>query len=358
MVMDTASAEFDENLLVLNFTARLLTAFTNREILLQIAPECFADFAQSERVAIFTLSDEGERLEYESYFCEKKIVSQKGKIPLQSSLLNDVLSSKKIALYPIDKGSPLPLPSFDEEDESRGCLCLPIVTADLRSVGVVTIEVSKEPGLSFELMQHLRILTTILAVSLGNADLYAQVIKDGLTGAYVRKYGETRLTEELARLKKYPGSVAVVFLDIDHFKEINDSMGHETGDRALREFVQIIQTCIRKDIDLVCRYGGDEFIVILPNATANSAWQVAEKIRKRSAKRFSVEPFTKVPVTVAGGIAAADHNNPISAQELLRRADMMLYQAKRGGRNRIEIWKVNDGGSAKNIALSTPCAKN
>jgi diguanylate cyclase (GGDEF)-like protein len=214
-----------------------------------------------------------------------------------------------------------------------------MVSSDFRSVGVVTIEVTEEQQLSFEIMQDLRMLTTVLAISLEHAALFDQVLKDGLTGVYVRKYGETRLTEELARIRRYPGSVAVIFFDIDRFKDINDSLGHQVGDQALREFAQIIQVCLRQDIDLVCRYGGDEFIVIVPNATPDETREIAERIRRECLKRFSLEPFTKVPVSVTGGVAVSDHQTPLSTEELLKRADDMLYRAKRAGRNRIEVWK-------------------
>jgi two-component system, cell cycle response regulator len=339
MNKDRLSSEADVNLLLLNFSARLMIAFTNRDILLNIAMECFADFAQSERVGILTLSSNGQTLHFENVFANKRIVPTKGEIALDGSPLSDVLFNKGIAIHPLASAAPLPLPTSAAGGPSARCLCVPMVSAELRAIGVVTIEISEKRHFDFEAMQNLRMLSTVLALSMDNAALFAQVLKDGLTGVYVRKYGETRLTEELARIRRYPGSVAIIFLDIDRFKDINDHFGHQAGDEVLRELARVIQACLRQDLDLVCRYGGDEFIVIVPNATSDQALEVAERIRSECLKRFSLEPFTGLPVSVAGGVAVADYQTPLSAEELFGRADRMLYRAKQTGRNRIEVWR-------------------
>jgi two-component system, cell cycle response regulator len=339
MLVNSVKSESEENLLLLNFAARLLTAFTNREILLNIAVEHLADFAHSERAGILTLGPSGETLCFEKVFANKKVRPAKGEIALEGTPLADVLFSRNTALYPLSSGTPLPLPTFIAGEQSLKCLCLPMVSSDFRSVGVVTIETTGEEQVSLEVMQNLRMLTTVVSISLENAALFEQVLKDGLTGVYVRRYGQTRLTEELARVRRYPGSVAIIFFDIDHFKDINDSLGHPIGDQVLREVAQVIQTCLRQDIDLVCRYGGDEFIAIIPNATPDGAGEIAERIRHECLKRFSLEPFNQVPVSLTGGVAVADYQTPLSTEELLTRADNMLYRAKRAGRNRIETWR-------------------
>jgi two-component system, cell cycle response regulator len=345
MVTDILTSESEENLLLLNFTARLLTSFTNRENLLNSALECFADFAHSERVGILTPNSSGETLSFENVFAGTRVVPTRGEIALEGSPLADVLLSKSPAVYPLASASPLPLPTTAGGENSAKCLCLPMVSADLRSVGVVTIEMTENQDRSFEVMQHLRMLSTVLAVSLENATLFAQVLKDGLTGIYVRQYGEVRLTEELARIRRYPGSVAVIFLDIDYFKNINDSLGHQAGDQVLREVAQIIQACLRQDIDVACRYGGDEFIAIIPNTGPDEACEIAERIRSECQRCFSLEPFTGVPVRVSAGVAVANHLTPLSAEELFRRADRMLYRGKQTGRNRIEVWQDDEASS-------------
>ncbi len=332
------NATTDENLLLLNYSARLLTTVTSRENLLNIAVECFADCAGSAWTGIMTLSPDGESLRCESVFANKKTMAMKGEIAVAGSPLADVLINKRVGEYPLAAGTLFPLPALAAEEQAGRCLCLPMVSSDLRAVGAVTIAVTEKQHLDLENILLLRMLTTVLTISLENAALFAQVLKDSLTGVYVRKYGETRLTEELARIRRYPGSVALVFLDIDHFKQINDTLGHQAGDVVLREFAQSALSCIRRDIDLVCRYGGDEFIVILLNVTLDEAHAIAERMRRECHKHFSREPFTDVMVTVTGGVALADHRRPLSVEELIERADCMLYRAKQAGRNRIEAW--------------------
>ena len=344
----------DDNLILLSYSARLLTTFTSREDLFNIAVECFADFADSEWVGILTLSPDGKRLCFESVFSGKRPIPAKGEIALESSPLADVVLSKRIADCPLASGTPLPLPATSTEEQAARCLCLPMVSSDRRPIGVVTIAVTEKRHLDFETILYLRMLTTVLTISLENAALFAQVLKDGLTGVYVRKYGETRLTEELARIRRYPGSVALVFLDIDYFKEINDTLGHQIGDQVLREFAHSTQACIRKDIDLVCRYGGDEFLVMVLNATLDEAREVAEKIRCECLRRFSRAPFANVCITMTGGMAVADHQRPLSAEELIGRADCMLYRGKQAGRNRIEVWTDDEASDQGQTASAGP----
>jgi len=339
MMADILNSESDENLLLLNYAVRLMTSISNREMLLNNALECFGDFARSNWTGILTLSADGKSLCFEHVFSDKKVVSTRGEVSIENSPLADILFSRDIALHPLASAAPVPLPAFSGVEQQARCLCLPMVSSDLHPVGVVTIEIAEEEHLSFAVVQDLRMLTTVLTISMENCALFAQVLKDGLTGVYVRKYGETRLTEELARIRRYQGSVAVIFFDIDRFKEINDLLGHQAGDQALREFAQMVQACLRRDIDLVCRYGGDEFIVLLPHTTLDQACEIAERIRCECMKHFSFAPFTNVPVSVTGGVALADHGTPLTSDELLLRADRALYQAKEAGRNRIEVWK-------------------
>ena len=356
MFDNIVNSKSDENLILLNYSARLLTTFTSRENLLNIAVECFADCADSEWVGILTLSPDGEKLCFESVFSGKRPIPAKGEIALEGSPLADVVLNKRIVDCPLASGTPLPLPASSTEKKAARCLCLPMVSSDLRTVGVVTIAVAERQHLDLEIILYLRMLTTVLAISLENAALFAQVLKDGLTGVYVRKYGETRLTEELARIRRYPGSVALVFLDIDHFKAINDTLGHQIGDQVLREFAQSTQACIRKDIDLVCRYGGDEFIVIVLNATLDEAREVAERIRCECQRRFSRAPFANVRVTMTGGVAAANHQSPLSVEELIGRADCMLYRGKEAGRNRIEVWTDDEASDQDQTSSTDPRA--
>ena len=160
-------------------------------------------------------------------------------------------------------------------------------------------------------------------------------ITDALTGLFNRRYMESHLAGLLEQASARGKPHAVLVIDIDYFKSINDTHGHDAGDDVLREFALRIKRSIR-GIDLACRYGGEEFVVVMPETDMAVAAMVAERLRRRiAAEPFAIhEGARSIPVTISIGIAAlrgADDN----AAGVLKRADQALYRAKRDGRNRV-----------------------
>jgi two-component system cell cycle response regulator len=159
-------------------------------------------------------------------------------------------------------------------------------------------------------------------------------ITDALTGLYNRRYMEshvgTLVEQAIARGKP----LTVLVLDIDYFKSVNDSFGHDAGDDVLREFAVRIKKSIR-GIDLACRYGGEEFVVLMPETDLAVATMVAERLRRRIASEpFSINKGARaVEVTISIGIAGLGRDDDAAA--VLKRADQALYRAKRDGRNRV-----------------------
>ena len=159
-------------------------------------------------------------------------------------------------------------------------------------------------------------------------------ITDALTGLFNRRYMETHLgalTEQAASRGK---PLAVLILDIDFFKSINDGHGHDAGDDVLREFALRIRKSIR-NIDLACRYGGEEFVIVMPETDMGVATMVAERLRRKIASEpFAIQEGSKhLTVTLSIGIAALGQGDSVAA--MLKRADQALYRAKRDGRNRV-----------------------
>jgi two-component system cell cycle response regulator len=162
-------------------------------------------------------------------------------------------------------------------------------------------------------------------------------ITDALTGLHNRRYMETHLATLADQAGSRGKPLALMVLDIDFFKSINDTYGHDAGDDVLREFAVRIRKCIR-GIDLACRYGGEEFVIVMPETDLNVAGMVAERLRRAiAADPFAVEKGTKrIDVTISIGIATLDHKGePIS--DVIKRADQALYRAKRDGRNRVVL---------------------
>jgi two-component system cell cycle response regulator len=160
-------------------------------------------------------------------------------------------------------------------------------------------------------------------------------ITDALTGLFNRRYMESHLATLIEQAMSRGKPLTALVLDIDFFKSVNDTHGHDAGDDVLREFALRIKRSIR-GIDLACRYGGEEFVVIMPETDMAVAAMVAERLRRRiAADPFAIQQGARtIPVTISIGVAAMRGKDD-NAASILKRADQALYQAKRNGRNRV-----------------------
>jgi diguanylate cyclase (GGDEF)-like protein len=187
-------------------------------------------------------------------------------------------------------------------------------------------------------------LASIIAICLENvinSERLTQIgLTDALTNVSNRRYVEQRMLEEIGRARRQHYGIACMYLDIDHFKAINDVHGHQGGDDVLKETAKRIKAELRLS-DTLGRFGGEEFVVLLVNTTHSDAKHVAERIRKSIAdKMFSLNETGTCSVTISIGIASLsdDHNSgeiDQAAKTLLQRADRALYEAKEQGRNRV-----------------------
>jgi diguanylate cyclase (GGDEF)-like protein/putative nucleotidyltransferase with HDIG domain len=178
----------------------------------------------------------------------------------------------------------------------------------------------------------------ILNSHLTNAKLYQEVrltsLTDALTGVGSRKLLEDKLQAECARTKRYKRKFSVAIIDLDNFKTINDILGHATGDDTLRKLAQCMKSQKRTS-DVLARYGGDEFIILMPETKAQDAIRLLERIRDKVQEIKVVENLS---MTISCGIAQSLSDAADSSRELIRRADLALYEAKSAGRNCIKVW--------------------
>ncbi|MCP5151645.1 MAG: GGDEF domain-containing protein [Ectothiorhodospiraceae bacterium] len=202
------------------------------------------------------------------------------------------------------------------------------------------------------LSQRLRDSETVAAKLRQHLDVQRQrAMHDALTGLYNRRALDERLAEEHARHLRHGGGLAVLVLDVDHFKRINDQFGHAAGDRVLKAVGQVLARCTRAS-DVVGRFGGEEFLCLLPGTNAEQALVLADKLRVRLAEtRFRHRDDT-VQVTVSIGVAAFTAGEAPDA--VIERADVALYAAKRGGRNRCVA--AGPPGAPADVAPSEPRA--
>ncbi len=221
-----------------------------------------------------------------------------------------------------------------------------------RLIGVLEVFFEEDERLLFAdsgtvKMEQRNILITladILALTIVNLRLFKQVerqsIVDQLTGVHNRRYFDRKIAEEMDRVRRYGRDLSLIYLDMDNLKEINDELGHDQGDLVLKEIARLIHKSSRR-IDVVCRWGGDEFILILPETSLAEATSKAENIRSLIAKH----PFPRidsgdedqpVSVSISVGVANLDHEETDPAS-LFKKVDEAMYRAKEKGKNRVEV---------------------
>ncbi len=184
----------------------------------------------------------------------------------------------------------------------------------------------------------IRILELERALKQANEENRVLAITDPLTKIYNRCYLNQHLSEEIKRTRRYKRSLSLILCDIDHFKKVNDTYGHQIGDQVLKEFVQCIKEALRNDVDWVVRYGGEEFIVVLPETDLKGACFVAERLRNIIAGRTIKINDKAIHITASFGVNAIDSTTPddkIFSSAIINEADRCLYLAKQEGRNRV-----------------------
>jgi diguanylate cyclase (GGDEF)-like protein len=187
---------------------------------------------------------------------------------------------------------------------------------------------------------EIRALLAPLTASLHASRNWEIAVTDELSGLFSRRYFETRLSEEWARHRRYGAPLAVALFDLDHFKKLNDTLGHGAGDMAIRRFGEVLRAAVRST-DLPCRYGGEEFAALFPETAARSAFAVADRVRRAVEREPFVRDGRPFRVTVSAGVADTQGLSSDDRDELLVRADRALYYAKDTGRNRARIFSVN-----------------
>ena len=218
--------------------------------------------------------------------------------------------------------------------ESNSRMSIPLISFG-HTLGVLTLHSAQRNAFRESELQSLESVADICANSIQNAH-YVERVKqlaylDGLTGIFNRRFFELRIVEEIERARRYGTGMAVIMADIDQFKRLNDEFGHLLGDEVLRQVSSLFHQQLRK-IDVVCRYGGEEFAILLTQITTTQAVTIAEKLR-RLVEGFQ---FPGVPrtITISAGVASFPIHGK-TRDEMIRAADVGLYAAKQAGRNRV-----------------------
>jgi len=251
----------------------------------------------------------------------------------------------------------------------KSLACLPLIRYG-KLIGSLNLGSESRERFSKEFAtEFLERLATIVAMCLENTINHERLKRVGLTDALTnvnnRRFFDQRLGEEIARGLRAQEPLACLFMDIDFFKKINDIQGHQVGDTVLRAVAGIIRDQLRNS-DVLCRYGGEEFAVLLTNTSKSTAREVAERIRSNIERhQFDLSAHSKadphLKVTISVGISLLDLGTPVNdinqlAGALVKQADKALYKAKNHGRNCVRLFHAEDIGS-RNAAVEQSVAE-
>jgi diguanylate cyclase (GGDEF)-like protein len=253
-------------------------------------------------------------------------------------ILCNLMKNRKAPLI-IDTSSSMVAPDGLTLDESiKTFIAIPLVAGN-RLNGVFVIE---NPLLDD--MVRFIILAHQFAIVLERIRLYEVVqelaITDGLTNVFVRRYLLDRLEEEAERARHFASRLSFLMIDIDHFKKCNDRYGHLVGDVVLRETARIMKKTLR-EIDIIGRYGGEEFCIVLPDTSSDGAFIVGERLRQEIEDTYIDAYDEKINVRISIGIATFPDDADKTSQ-LIDKADKMLYRAKESGRNKVVVYGKKD----------------
>ncbi len=223
----------------------------------------------------------------------------------------------------------------DEIRPVRSLISVPL-SVGKKSLGVLRIDSPKENQFDTQDLRFLSTIGDLGAVAIENAQLYEHVeelaIKDSLTGLYLRRHLLSRLQEEILRNLRRNKEMSFLMIDLDHFKNYNDKFGHMAGDIVLRAVGLFLTKFFAEPGNIVCRYGGEEFAVLLPDCPKKKAIELADELRKIIKEQTIILRREKTHVTVSIGVAGFPRDAQMK-EELIHKADQALYKAKQQGRN-------------------------
>jgi diguanylate cyclase (GGDEF)-like protein len=290
------------------------------------------DDPSAESIEAVYLTDRGGRAQKQVIPAGKGMsgyVIANGKSLIIHDMLEEEHNARQDGLDFIHFGSP---------DVVRSILAVPLWLGG-EVIGAISAQSYQPHAYDEEDLALLEMLASYAAIALENSRLFKKIerlaITDSLTDVYNRRHLFVLGQREFNRARRFNRPLSVIFIDIDHFKEVNDHYGHRAGDQVLTLIARTIQEHIR-DIDVMGRYGGEEFLLLIPEVNRESSRHIAERIRTSVEKALRKSRFSKPPITISLGVVELTDDIP-TLSALVASADAAMYDAKRSGRNRVAV---------------------
>jgi len=310
---------------------RVLGSTLHLKETLNIIADSTKNMLNYQSCVVFLIEGEGENKKfvskqitspYKQYFEEMKIDYKEG-------LLGWVYTNKKVLLLEDVKDSVL----GNLINEEQSVIISPLIVEN-QTMGVIYFGASAPYSFNGDMLGFVVSISYQAAMAIKNAQFYERIaalaITDGITGLYTHRYFQERLEESVKWAARYNKPISLIFLDLDHFKQFNDTLGHPQGDNVLKEVAEILRSYTR-ETDLVCRYGGDEFAIVLMDIDKEKAAEIAERIRNGF-----LNTLNKYSVQITGSIGVAAFPQDAKTKvELILKADTATYKSKHEGKNRV-----------------------
>lgn len=331
------------NLMTLQQSGKVLSSTLNLEELLSISIDMFLETVWSNKGVLYLHGEDNFQLEVKAMkgITNDEVIELE-KDPGESWAMTTLLKEKRPILAQEARGKFFMQNPSTIDQKLAFAVYLPLIKeGEIYGVVKIGAKINGEPFSENDL-EFFSTLSSQAVIAFENARLYSLAITDSITKLYIHRYFQLRLEEEVRRSQRYNSTVALLMIDIDHFKDFNDTYGHQQGDVMLKEVSQILKRNIRST-DIAARYGGEEFVIILPETTQGDAKVVAERIRRDVANHpfpSIAAPQDPLHCTVSVGVAGY----PLNANdkdELIQKADSSMYLAKGSGRNKVVLCGVD-----------------
>ena len=317
---------------ILYQASQMISSELQLQALLDMAMNAIAEITEIERGSTWLMDEEHSCFTLMSHLGDSSMLDHKLNYE-DSNVVRTLQDTKEPVEYEAGKNESIELTEIDRIIFGTSFVVVPILSQG-DFLGLVHL--SAADNLERFTARDIRLIK-VFAIQLGaavkNAQLYEQAITDGMTKLYLHRYFKQRLSDEIKRAARFKRNVAMIMVDIDHFKNLNDTYGHQTGDEVLKHVAAILRRAVRTH-DLPARYGGEEFALVLPETDMEGAVAVAERIRRNIENEVIEYGGNLIKKTASFGVAVF----PECADDmdsLIKAADVALYYSKEHGRNRV-----------------------